>query len=177
MRGQYRRYISGHNPRISHNQTTPQERFLVKVNKRGPILKHKLGFCWSWKASVDRDGYGWFTIDGKSMHAHRAAWLLFSGVIPDGLQVCHRCDNRSCVKLGHLFLGTPMDNSQDQKQKGRTLRGVNHPRAILTLDDVARIRKERFQNKMPINGIVQLLGLSRGAITSVIYRHTWKYQT
>ena len=59
-------------------------------------------------------------MNGRSMNAHRASFLLFNGEIPDKLFVCHRCDNPSCVNPKHLFLGTSKDNNQDRSNKGRT---------------------------------------------------------
>lgn len=75
--------------------------------------------CWEWQASVFRTGYGQFRDGGRSMRAHRVAWELVNGPIPEGLHVCHRCDNRKCVRPDHLFLGTRSDNMQDMSAKGR----------------------------------------------------------
>lgn len=63
--------------------------------------------------------YGLDRLNGKNMGAHRAAWIRVNGVIPDGLIVCHKCDNGLCVNVEHLFLGTHRDNMQDCKRKGR----------------------------------------------------------
>jgi hypothetical protein len=74
--------------------------------------------CWLWKAAVHGNGYGNF----RSDNAQCAAWRLTHGPIPDGLEVCHSCDVPLCVRPDHLFLGTPKENTQDAKRKGR-LRG------------------------------------------------------
>jgi len=76
------------------------------------------------------------------MRAHRKAWELEVGPIPNGLKVCHKCDNRLCVNVEHLFLGTDRDNINDMKAKGRQVivRGVSHWAAKLTVDDVHAIR-------------------------------------
>jgi hypothetical protein len=72
------------------------ERFWEKVNVR------RYG-CWEWNAAVrGADGYGQFSLDGKPVQAHRLAWELSFGQIPEGKQIHHRCHNRKCVRPSHL---------------------------------------------------------------------------
>lgn len=75
--------------------------------------------CIEWIASRDGCGYGMFRFGGRSQRAHRVAWILTFGGIPDGLQVLHKCDNPPCVNPDHLFLGTNHDNVLDAVAKGR----------------------------------------------------------
>lgn len=92
---------------------TPED-FWKKVDRRGPYE------CWPWKAATDaRNGYGHFIIRQVFWLAHRFAYYLTHGPIPEGSCVCHSCDNPPCCNPAHLFLGTQLENIQDRVKKGR----------------------------------------------------------
>lgn len=101
-----------------------EERFWSKVDQSGD--------CWLWAAYRNSRGYGMFMVSAGSPlqntkstrpHlAHRIAWQLTYGTIPNGLVVCHHCDNPPCVRPDHLFLGTQSDNMVDSARKGRHAR-------------------------------------------------------
>lgn len=85
--------------------------------------------CWLWVGALRPNGYGNFFLGNKTTCAHRAAWTLANGQIPDGLQVLHRCDVPNCVNPSHLFLGTQKDNMQDMIAKGRQGSHARHGEA------------------------------------------------
>lgn len=90
------------------------DRFWSKVDTDGD--------CWEWQAAKNPKGYGFFGLgrrgDGHAL-AHRVAYELTTGSIPDGLCVLHKCDNPGCVRPDHLWLGTRADNNRDMIGKGR----------------------------------------------------------
>lgn len=81
--------------------------------------------CWLWCGTRSTRGYGQFTILRKPSAAHRVAWELVRGPIPEGVDVCHHCDNPPCVNPDHLFIGTRSDNMRDAVRKGRLVPPIN----------------------------------------------------
>lgn len=103
--------------------------------------------CIEWQGSRSAKGYGRMWVGRKCKQAHRVAFELDVGSIPDGLQVLHRCDNPPCVNPAHLFTGTNLDNVRDKLAKGRLPRGELRINAKLTDQAVREIRASEFGKK------------------------------
>lgn len=148
------------------------QRFWDKVDTSGD--------CWEWQASTRGKGtgdtsYGAFRFDGKIILAHRFAYSLVFGNIPDGLCVCHHCDNPLCVNPSHLFLGVQKDNIQDAIAKGRfNTRGENCGMSRLCENDVHEIRRLRSLGvKQPL--LAKMWRIGHTNVSYIINRRRWRH--
>lgn len=80
-----------------------------------------------WPVLNAGDDYGRVLVGSRRVGAHRVAWEMAHGPIPDGMVVMHGCDNPPCVNVAHLSLGTQLDNIADRVRKGRSARGAANP--------------------------------------------------
>jgi len=155
-----------------HKRKSIEERFWEKVEVGS------LDICWPWKASRNKWGYGRIGYKGKLVTAPRLSYQLVFGDVPEGLCVCHSCDNPACVNPSHLYLGTFRDNNLDKMSKGRWrgnhTRGENRPQSKITEDKVKEIRNLAKQG-MSNRKIAPLYNISHSAVDSVINGRTWSY--
>lgn len=154
---------------------TLSERFWAKVDKGSSHA------CWERQGCRLVQGYGVIVVDRRYAKAHRIAWILANGPIPDGLFVCHHCDNRACCNPRHLWLGTNQENTADRCRKGRSLpgrgrgagRGSSNPRARLTEAHVVEIRMRYAQGGVIYRDMAQQYGVTERHIGQLVRRERW----
>ena len=135
--------------------------------------------CWNWTGNTfggeGGSGYGRMTIDGKNAVAHRVSYQHFKGDIPEGLFICHSCDNRLCINPDHLNPGTHTENMNDMVRAGHSSRGERNGQALLTKEDVVEIKKLISSNKVTYRRIGKMFGVSRYAIKDIASGRTWAW--
>lgn len=167
--GEPRRFLQGHNNKLAaKNRPTLEARFWAKLQMLGPDE------CWEWQGTIRRDGYGKLGYQRRNFLAHRISWVIQNGPIPNGLEVCHSCDNPPCCNPEHLFLGTKADNQADKTKKGRQLRGEQISGAILTEADVVEIRR-LVASGVSQHALDRKYGLTPGHVHQIVHRQIWAH--
>lgn len=160
----------------------------------------KTDSCWIWTASLNKHGYGKAFYEGKTMSAHRLAYILTYGPVSDGINVCHSCDKdyptndasyRRCVRPDHLFLGTTADNMKDKAQKGRcnspagernganlhpdrVARGDNNGQSKVTSEQVLKMFEERKAGKSQ-KELSAEFGIQISTVSRILNGKRWKH--
>lgn len=138
--------------------------------------------CWEWIGGTFGGKYGQFRVGPKKMRAHRVAWLIAGNAIPEGMILCHKCDNVKCVRVDHLFIGTHKDNAVDRERKGRGagnryakvgMLGENNPAAKLSRDQVNDIR-HRIMNGEPCKILAADYSVCKSTIYTICRMESWQ---
>lgn len=137
--------------------------------------------CTDWEKAKNEKGYGKLFYNGKFWYAHRYVWMLKNGTIPDGMLVCHKCDNPSCINIDHLFLGTYKDNTQDCIKKGRHRMdgivygyGEKHKNSKLNnvLVDFIRLLCSEGYGTVEVS---KMFGIPHTTISGIKHRISWRH--
>lgn len=178
---------------VQNDRECIASRFAARVDCAGTVPMHypKLGACHVWLGPLDAHGYGMMWVYGTFRKAHRLAWMLAKGTIPEDTHVLHRCDNPACVNPKHLFLGSQHDNMRDMNKKRRNgwakkgndnglrrhpelaARGERQGHAKLTTEKVRWIRalcEEHTQQE-----VASLLGVGQMTVSDIVRRKTWAH--
>lgn len=150
-----------------HLTTEQIERFYTKVSKT-PTERG----CLEWLGGL-RNGYGYF---GRRWSAHRVAWTLVNGQIPEGMVIAHQCDNPRCCRVEHLFLATQTDNVRDMDAKGRRVppKGERNSCAKITEQDVAAIRSDLY-NGWTLAAIGAQFGIGVSQVSAILRGKNWTH--
>lgn len=151
---------------VNKMDTKDIERFWSFVDKNGE--------CWLWTGHLDKRGYGNFSFKNFPRRAHRVAWFLEYGSEAGSKYVCHSCDNPTCVRPGHLFLGTAKENTKDGISKGRiNVVGSSNPFAKLTEKDVVEIIEKYRPHAYKIRTLAEEYKVSISTIERIVYGERW----
>lgn len=131
--------------------------------------------CWIWRGAKFGNGYGAIQVDGTPELAHRVAWLLTRGEIPEGLCVLHECDNPICINPEHLFLGTQLDNIADRTNKGRSASGSRNGNAKLSDADVQLIHTLYKPRDFSQRKLARIFGVNQSTIRRILVGETWRH--
>ncbi len=148
---------------------TTEDRFYAKVAYSGD--------CWLWTAATFTNGYAAFRVGDRQCRAHRWAYEHFSGPIPDGAVVMHRCDVKRCVNPAHLTIGTQAENQADMTSKGRGRTGwrngwrTNAPK--LTATDAEAIRQRYVRGKVRQADLAAEYGVTQTMVSRIVRGAAW----
>jgi hypothetical protein len=137
--------------------------------------------CWVWDGPYFPTGYGYHYIPAPIkgyFRAHRLAYALTQGDPTTDMLVCHECDNPSCVRPSHLFVGTNMTNTKDKLSKGRgnyeTTRGTLNGQSKLTEDQVSEIFR-LYQEGESQRSLASKFGVAKYSVQGIVHGRTWKH--
>jgi hypothetical protein len=149
---------------------SPEDRFRRRLASAARVNE-----CWLWNGYLDKDGYGTFAVTHKhTKKAHRYSYELNVGPIPQGLCVCHRCDTPSCVRPGHLFVGTMTDNDADRDSKGRQAKGESSGTSRFTNEQIRDMRNLRAQG-LTQQAIAELFNTAQPVVSRIVLMKAWKH--
>lgn len=167
----YLRHRTGADLDAPHkDDISDEDRFLTKLEQN---LSNS---CMEYTGCLDRGGYGRVGVGGKDLFAHRYAYELWVGPIPDGLQVRHvTCNNPRCCNPSHLLPGTHPENMADMTAANRQSKGETHGTAKLTELEVREIRKRYAAGGVTHRQLGELYGVHHTVVGRIVRRKHWSH--
>src|SRR5215469_312167 len=159
----------------------------TEIKRKHPLASYLVSFldktvegdsCIEWKGAKNDKGYGQLMVNGKVVYAHRYIYELSRGEILEDHEICHHCDNPSCVRPSHLFDGTHRENLIDAGIKGhmaRETKGSKHGMAVLNEEQVLEIRHKYAMGGTTYKKLAREYDVYWSVIQKIVTRTTWKH--
>jgi hypothetical protein len=148
---------------------TPRVNWNLEKIKHCCSLDQATG-CWNWNRALST-GYAVVTIDAHSVYVHRLV-MSWMQELPINSEVCHKCDNPRCVNPQHLYVGDRCSNAADMIRSGRSTKGIRHPRAVLSFDNVIEILwRSHFGERQ--RSIAKRFGTGQSIISGIVTGKKW----
>lgn len=129
--------------------------------------------CTFWEGAKDYGGYGVASLNGKTITAHKKAYVLAKGPVPAGMVIRHTCHNKCCINPDHLVVGTQQQNMDDKMAAGREARGSDVGGSKLTDADVLQIRS--LAGMMSQRAIARKFNITQANVSLIVRRQTWTH--
>ena len=141
----------------------------IAILAKGSHRDERTG-CLLWYAPRNHRGYGTVSFGGETWFTHRLSYVAHHGPVPIGMFVCHRCDNPACNAIEHLFLGTPQENTDDARRKGRLRWRTSRLHAAIA----AEIKRRLLEGEGP-SKIAREMGVSLHSVQNVKGGRAWRH--
>lgn len=165
------------------NRLSDEDEITARSKMEKGLARGSVSDCWFWTLSVGSHGYGQINFgENRIVCAHRVAYILEHGSIPDGLHICHTCDNKRCCNPDHLFAGTRFDNMSDMSRKRRqwlqsrpeSVAGSKNPSSKLDEGKVREIRALADDGES-FARLSEVYGVTRTMIGYIVRRKNWRH--
>lgn len=132
--------------------------------------------CLVWTGCKDKDGYGKIQIGKKHYRTHRLAYEIAYGEIPKGKMICHKCSNKACCNITHLYVGNAKINANDREEHGHNaFKGERNPKAKLSIAEVIMIKDLYKSGDFTYKELGDRFDVSGHQISLIINKKTWKH--